>query len=633
MTKAAVEALSAQERNYLGDEAEALFTIYCEFPDQNWSCYGAWGGWSGSPNEPRLPDTRREWDISYYCQYDPLLGKGRRYDHSPPDAYKAVPFYFEKAVDSLKQGRLEDGARFLGVMAHYIEDCATFPHMQAIHRRMGECDLSQIGIPDYQPQMLGSSLMEAKRAIVRRVQEVVRRTETIGGVIRKAIRDGDKQKLRPLFLECANEGARATADAIKTALSFRGSKKLAGKRNAAGVNLVLNPSFEQEADHETPQGWVIGWNNPNDRLGVAMWEGKINRNTRVAHSGKRAVKLMWTPGEGLEWRQCWRAAIRVRTGERYRCSAWVRTEDATGETYVAVNFYQGNYRLLETHRSSVLSGSCDWQQIVVEAIVPKGAAWARIALRSDGNQGAAWFDDVEVVRLTSAKQSSTVRRAHEDDTVMLLSFEEKGVHLRDTSSHGCLHFPIVGCSGPRLGDLHTLDGWSGMALALDGKDDFVEVPYSRVQDVLLLEREFTVMLWVYADEKRDAYLICREQQTQNDYKGFRIETGVDGQLRFFVSFNGSAYPFVRAPYVVGQWMHIAATVNRSGLQRFYVNGKLIDQTKRKGSLCPAADSDLYLGSDHGIARFFKGRIDQVQVVRRALDGVEVAGSCRRSGFL
>lgn len=52
MTKAAVEALSAQERNYLGDEAEALFTIYCEFPDQNWSCYGAWGGWSGSPNEP-----------------------------------------------------------------------------------------------------------------------------------------------------------------------------------------------------------------------------------------------------------------------------------------------------------------------------------------------------------------------------------------------------------------------------------------------------------------------------------------------------------------------------------------------------------------------------------------------------
>lgn len=80
-------------------------------------------------------------------------------------------------------------------------------------------------------------------------------------------------------------------------------------------------------------------------------------------------------------------------------------------------------------------------------------------------------------------------------------------------------------------------------------------------------------------------------------------------------------------------MHIAATVERSGLQRFYVNGKLIDQTKRKGSLCPAADSDLYLGSDHGIARFFKGRIDEVQVVGHALDGVGVAALCRRSGFL
>ena len=96
-------------------EAEALTHLYCEFPDQNWPGYGQWGDGNAEPYLPRFADTRRECDISFYCDWNPITREGVSYPHSTPRAYEAVPRYFLKAVEAWKAGRLEDGARFLGV--------------------------------------------------------------------------------------------------------------------------------------------------------------------------------------------------------------------------------------------------------------------------------------------------------------------------------------------------------------------------------------------------------------------------------------------------------------------------------------------------------------------------------------
>ena len=77
ITAAAIEVLPTEDRAYIASEAAALAQVYCEFPDRNWACYGEWGGGNADPRLSRLADFRREWDVSFYCGWDPVLRKGK----------------------------------------------------------------------------------------------------------------------------------------------------------------------------------------------------------------------------------------------------------------------------------------------------------------------------------------------------------------------------------------------------------------------------------------------------------------------------------------------------------------------------------------------------------------------------
>jgi len=425
ITAAAIDCLPPDEQEYLRPERSALVGPYSSFPDANWSCYGQWGGGTGDPKAPRMPDKRRLWEISVYCQWDPVLQKGRAYAHAPPQSWEAAGVYFRSAAQALGQGRLEDGCRFLGVMLHYVEDSGSFPHVQPIHRSFHVKATRNIRLEGYAPRLLGSTIDEAAKALPGRVQKLTQWTEqrlapllaTVGMPLDEAKGLASKQTLPSAVAEavkrlraqkpdefeaaatdCANECTRACADAIHSALAFAQKPYVEPQPPAVNVNLVFNPSFEQSEGDGFPTGWCVGWLDLSDRTGRAERYRGGTHWEKHAKTGTHSALVLWPPEQGIEWQQTWPKAVRVRPGQKYRGSVWAKPA-ATGESCLALEFSDTDYRPLLTAKSDPAASDAGWQRLSVEASAPESARWLRVVLHGGGSEGATWFDDAEVVRI------------------------------------------------------------------------------------------------------------------------------------------------------------------------------------------------------------------------------------------
>ncbi|MDD4871464.1 MAG: hypothetical protein PHR77_12975 [Kiritimatiellae bacterium] len=425
ITAAAVKLLPSEDRNYIAPEASMLAKEYCEFPDQNWPCMGEWGGGNADPHLPRFPDTRREWDISFYCGWDPVLQKGKGYPHRPPETFTAVQHYFGKAVEALQAGRLSDGARFIGVMFHYIQDSGAFPHVQPIHRSFHTKSLDVIHVDGYVPHSLGRTKEEAAAALAERVRDLVDWTEKrlaplladagvpideakklcakelvharVAGAVAK-LHTEKPAEFESAACDCANECLRVCADALHTVLTLAPHPRPEPVPNAPDINLVFNPSFEEDDGDRVPDGWYVGWLDLGDRSGRAEWYRAGTHWDKPVKTGQRSVLLLWVPDKGLEWRQDWRHALHVNDGENYQGTVWIKTRAATGTTWFALQSCDTAYQPVDSAKSEIIKKDGDWQKLSVKLRVPKGACWLRVILHTEGNSGAVWFDDVEVVK-------------------------------------------------------------------------------------------------------------------------------------------------------------------------------------------------------------------------------------------
>jgi hypothetical protein len=426
ITAAAVEALTDNNRSVIAPETAALARVYCEFPDLNWPCYGEWGGGNADPRLPRFPDTRREWDISFYCGWDPVLQKGRHYPHQPPQSLEAAARHFERTVDVLRAGHLADAARSAGVMFHYVQDSGSFPHIQPIHRAFHTKNLKAIGVAGYAPRQLGQTPAEAAAALTSRARALVDWTErrlaplladaglpldeakrlctkeVLPAAVTRAVTRLRAEKpadYETAALDCANECVRVCADALHSALALTPRPLPLPAPHKPGVNLVFNPSFEIGEGERAPEGWCTGWFDLADRVGRAEWYSAGTHWNKPVKTGRHSAMLLWTPQKGLEWRQTWRRAVPVEAGETYHGSAWIKTRAATGSTRLALQFSDTTYKPISEAKSEVVKGDIEWQKLSVEACVPPNARWLRLILHTEANSGASWFDDVEAVKV------------------------------------------------------------------------------------------------------------------------------------------------------------------------------------------------------------------------------------------
>lgn len=426
ITAAAIQLLPPETRALIASETQALSQAYCHFPDQNWPCFGEWGNGVADPGKPRFTDVRREWDISFYCGWDPVLQKGKGCAHRVPEVYAALPSYFGNAVEAMQAGQLQDGARFLGVMLHYIEDCSSFSHVQPIHSACHTKSLDVIHADGYVPRCLGKTPDGAAAALVERVRGLAEWTEkrmdpllTEAGLTFDEAKKLSGQELMPtqtvaavarlrkeqpdefdaVTRDCANEGVRVCADALRSVLVFAPSTPVAAMPPALKTNLVFNPSFENDDGAGVPEGWYVGWLDLQDRASRAQWYREKTHWGSFVKTGRHSVLLLWAPEKGLEWRQTWRHAVRVNVGETYRGTAWVKTRAASGATWFALQSYDTAYQPVDLVPSETVKGDEAWRKLSVAVHVPKDACWLRVLLHSESKDGAVWFDDIEVVRV------------------------------------------------------------------------------------------------------------------------------------------------------------------------------------------------------------------------------------------
>ncbi|HRU04544.1 MAG TPA: hypothetical protein P5137_02070, partial [Candidatus Brocadiia bacterium] len=127
ITKAALDVLP-DVRDWLGGEADLMIWAYCGFPDMNWPHYGGFLDEYPHLAGVRMPDYRRAWEISRYCQFNPVTKRGKFIGHGPPTSWAAFALHYGRAVRAMELGRKWDAIRILGMALHYLEDSGAPPH-------------------------------------------------------------------------------------------------------------------------------------------------------------------------------------------------------------------------------------------------------------------------------------------------------------------------------------------------------------------------------------------------------------------------------------------------------------------------------------------------------------------------
>jgi hypothetical protein len=136
-------------------------------------------------------------------------------------------------------------------------------------------------------------------------------------------------------------------------------------------------------------------------VAVGAGAGAWAQDPAGAHGGRAAAPVRGTPGKSA---LCLHQArlVAARGGESYKLAAWIKTAEATGETYLSLEGWRGQRFVARIARSQPLRTTTPgWVYCWVVGTVPKrlGISHLRPCLHSDYNAGTAWLDDVKLMRL------------------------------------------------------------------------------------------------------------------------------------------------------------------------------------------------------------------------------------------
>lgn len=182
-----------------------------------------------------------------------------------------------------------------------------------------------------------------------------------------------------------------------------------------------------------------------------------------------------------------------------------------------------------------------------------------------------------------------------------------------------------GNDGKISGDFQTIPGIVGSALALSGKQawvDFGKLQSSCLSDPGSCSSGFTVAFWLRLPSFQ-ANKIILQQGRHRHSRGFTVWTRGGEQNKVGVSVNTRAKKYGwEERWNADHWTHIAFTwdAKKSTLQ-IYFNCTLI-KTESGGGIAQRDDSDkilpLVLGASHGRAKFAHLEVDELAIWNKTL---------------
>ena len=420
ITTAALGTLPRFLLSWLGAEFYKWTGIYCNYPDFNWARYGEVFGDKDEKFE-RFPDTRRDWDASFYCGFNEATGQGNYYHHGPqsvaallpeqPDersrrslelglcSEAAVVSLFEKSLADLRQGLFRDGIRFAGALSHYLEDSTPPPHVLipapeiSLHHPMEKIrDLPAVSLDGYRPEKICGRETDVKPALLGVMEKLVEFSRGRAPEIQALVKAGKLAEAQVLTVECALAAGRSAADVALTLFSFL-DKYPETPEVPVGVNLLKNPSADEDVFCQNhPDSWVREWMDLGTFHLTHIWDRCTPRN------GKACLKLFETPEGGVGWRLPWALSIPVKAGQVYEFSGYGRPECATGENFLYLRFFDERLNPIKEIRSESITGTSTWRPMKVAAAVPEGAIDLLAGCFSRNNRVAVLFDDFVLVR-------------------------------------------------------------------------------------------------------------------------------------------------------------------------------------------------------------------------------------------
>ena len=154
------------------------------------------------------------------------------------------------------------------------------------------------------------------------------------------------------------------------------------------VNLAENPGFE-EADPKNPSLPLVwspeNWNTSGGKS-TFIWDDK------VVHSGTRPVFIQTLPGSVGSWVEWYQSPAHFKPGKFYRMTAWMKAEDSTPNSGIALCGFEVSGRKAIAYTS----GSYDRKKLTISGARIK-VEDKHVGICFICRGGKAWFDDVEIV--------------------------------------------------------------------------------------------------------------------------------------------------------------------------------------------------------------------------------------------
>jgi len=162
------------------------------------------------------------------------------------------------------------------------------------------------------------------------------------------------------------------------------------------VDPSSDPTFENETDTANSAGSLGAW-----KVFDAPDTASIGTQASSGLSGSRAAQLTGTVGNASKTPAIYRT-FSLGTLTNVQVTANVRLLNGTGNTRVAVAWYNGTQYLKQVESTYADNAVSDWQQLSVTTAAPAGATRFDVHLKSSNNTGTSYFDNVFVMSPTLA---------------------------------------------------------------------------------------------------------------------------------------------------------------------------------------------------------------------------------------
>jgi RHS repeat-associated protein len=189
---------------------------------------------------------------------------------------------------------------------------------------------------------------------------------------------------------------------------------------------------------------------------------------------------------------------------------------------------------------------------------------------------------------------------------------------------------ISGKVGRLLNGVSFADGKTSMGFKFDGVDDVVRITADDSINVAKTNGSMTVEFWMNPEtHENNVRMLTDWKNSVSGAYGVHIYRWFSQVRANLIDTNGAAHEIFSNVDVafINQWTHVAVTYDKpTGIARMYING--VQQTSANlGVFTPQTGYDLYFGDDPSSSGssnlFYKGRLDEISLYRRALDGKEI----------